>query len=189
MSTSDAGTADASAARAPEQQARVIWAGLLLGIGLGGFFDGIVLHQMLQWHHMLSNVGAYPTDTVPGLRVNTLWDGIFHAVTYVATVTGLMLQWSAARMPHAPWSTKRLLGLLLMGWGGFNVVEAVIDHHLLAIHHVNETAPREQWLWWDLAFLAWGALMLVGGWMLFRADKQRQVDGRLDRHRLFRHPR
>jgi uncharacterized membrane protein len=28
---------------------------LLLGIGLGGFFDGIVLHQILQWHHMLSD--------------------------------------------------------------------------------------------------------------------------------------
>jgi uncharacterized membrane protein len=23
-----------------------------LGIGLGGFVDGIVLHQILQWHHM-----------------------------------------------------------------------------------------------------------------------------------------
>jgi nucleoside-diphosphate kinase len=28
--------------------------GILLGIGLGGFVDGIVLHQMLQWHHMLT---------------------------------------------------------------------------------------------------------------------------------------
>ncbi len=27
--------------------------GLLVGLGLGGFFDGIVLHQLLQWHHML----------------------------------------------------------------------------------------------------------------------------------------
>jgi uncharacterized membrane protein len=30
--------------------------GLLFGIGLGGFLDGIVLHQILQWHHMLSHV-------------------------------------------------------------------------------------------------------------------------------------
>jgi uncharacterized membrane protein len=29
---------------------------VLLGLGLGGFFDGIVLHQILQWHHMLSAV-------------------------------------------------------------------------------------------------------------------------------------
>lgn len=26
-------------------------AGILFGLGLGGFFDGIVLHQILQWHH------------------------------------------------------------------------------------------------------------------------------------------
>ncbi|MCK1539441.1 DUF2243 domain-containing protein, partial [Bradyrhizobium sp. 176] len=31
-----------------------ISAGVLLGLGLGGFFDGIVFHQLLQWHHMLS---------------------------------------------------------------------------------------------------------------------------------------
>ena len=30
-------------------------AGFLLGLGLGGFFDGIVLHQLLQWHHMASS--------------------------------------------------------------------------------------------------------------------------------------
>ena len=33
---------------------RVRTAGIVLGIGLGGFFDGIVLHQILQWHHMLT---------------------------------------------------------------------------------------------------------------------------------------
>jgi hypothetical protein len=31
-------------------------AGVFLGLGLGGFFDGIVLHQVLQWHHMVSLV-------------------------------------------------------------------------------------------------------------------------------------
>jgi hypothetical protein len=49
-------------------------AGILLGLGLGGFFDGIVLHQLLQWHHMLSTAG-YPPDTIENLRVNTLRTG------------------------------------------------------------------------------------------------------------------
>ena len=31
---------------------------LALGFALGGFFDGIVLHQVLQWHHLLSAVDA-----------------------------------------------------------------------------------------------------------------------------------
>ena len=129
-------------------------AGLLLGVGLGGFFDGIVLHQILQWHHLLSSHGDFSVDTVAGLRVNTFWDGLFHATTYAATVAGLVLLWSAARQPHAVWSPKLGVGLFLMGWGSFNLVEGTIDHHILTIHHVNETAPPEQWLWWDLAFLA-----------------------------------
>ena len=57
---------------------------------------------------------------------------------------------------------------MLMGIGIFNLVEGIIDHHLLGLHHVNETAPPEQWLCWDLGFLAWGALMLVGGWAMQR---------------------
>ena len=151
---------------------RLTGAGLLLGIGLGGFFDGIVLHQILQWHHMLTSHGNYPATTVAGLEVNTFWDGLFHATTYVATAVGLGLLWRAAREPHGRWSTKRLIGLLLMGWGGFNVVEGVVDHHILTLHHVNETAPRDQWLWWDLAFLAWGAIMLFGGRALARAGER-----------------
>ena len=53
--------------------------GLLLGVGLGGFVDGIVLHQILQWHHLLTSEGSYPATTVAGLEANTLADGLFHA--------------------------------------------------------------------------------------------------------------
>ena len=41
---------------------------IVLGIGLGGFLDGIVLHQILQWHHMLTSTGDYPATTVRGSR-------------------------------------------------------------------------------------------------------------------------
>jgi hypothetical protein len=57
-----------------------------------------------------------------------------------------------------------------LSWGLFNVVEGIVDHLLLGIHHVNETAPREQWLWWDIAFLLWGAAMIAGGWRLWRGS-------------------
>ena len=60
------------------------------------------------------------------------------------------------------WSGKLLAGTLLIGFGIFNLVEGIIDHHVLGIHHVNETVPRDQWIWWDLGFLIWGAAMLVG---------------------------
>jgi uncharacterized membrane protein len=146
-------------------------AGILLGLGLGGFFDGIVLHQLLQWHHLLTSAG-YPPDSVDNLKINTLWDGLFHAGTYIFTALGLGVLWRAARRPHTRWSGKLLAGTLLMGWGIFNLIEGIIDHQILGIHHVNETVAREQWIYWDVGYLVWGALMLGGGWALLRAGRQ-----------------
>ena len=146
-------------------------AGILFGLGLGGFFDGIILHQVLQWHHMLTSAG-YPSDSIHNLEVNTRWDGIFHATTYIFVLLGLVLLWRAAHRTHVRWSGKLLLGTILMGFGVFNLVEGVVDHQILGIHHVNETVPREQWIYWDLGFLVWGAAMLAGGWVLVRGGKR-----------------
>jgi len=146
-------------------------AGFMLGLGLGGFFDGIILHQVLQWHHMVTSAG-YPPDTVENLQFNTLMDGLFHLVTYIFVGTGLILLWRAAHERHVRWSGKMLVGTILMGFGTFNLVEGSIDHHLLGIHHVNETVPPDQWIYWDVGFLVWGAAMLVGGWLLLQAGKR-----------------
>lgn len=40
----------------PNRRGLLMTAGILLGVGLGGLLDGILLHQILQWHHMLTNV-------------------------------------------------------------------------------------------------------------------------------------
>ena len=140
--------------------------GALLGFALGGFFDGILLHQVLQWHHMVTSAG-YPPDTVPNLKFNTLLDGLFHSITYISVAMGLVILWRAGRTAHTEWSGKKLMGTILMGFGSFNLVEGIIDHQILGIHHVNETILREQWMYWDIGFLVWGAAMLVGGWVLW----------------------
>ena len=70
-------------------------AGILFGLGLGGFFDGIVLHQVLQWHHMLST--WYPVNTIENLELNTFWDGIFHSATYLFVVAALFVLWRTAK--------------------------------------------------------------------------------------------
>lgn len=160
-----------------KQRQRLMVAGILLGLGLGGFFDGIVLHQILQWHHMLSNTAEHPANTVAGLEFNTLWDGLFHASTYLFTVAGLMVLWQAVLKGPLPWSTRNFLGTLLIGWGFFNVVEGIIDHQLLGIHHVNETVAESDWIYWDLGFLAWGAAMLVGGWLLAQRGRAAGISG------------
>jgi uncharacterized membrane protein len=147
--------------------------GILLGVGLGGFIDGILLHQILQWHHMLSStdtdragIASYPVDTVDGLRMNTLADGAFHVVTWLAVLTGLALLY--ARLTGSPrrvWTSRELWGWMLTGWGLFNLVEGLVDHQLLGIHHVRG-GPHQ--LWWDLGFLALGAALVAGGLLLRR---------------------
>ena len=149
---------------APSNRRFPVAAGIFFGLGPGGFFDGIVLHQILQWHHMVSHRRP-PTD-LDALRFNTVWDGVFHASTYVFVVLGLFLLWRTAHRWHLWWSGKMLLGTVLMGFGLFNLVEGVVDHQLLELHHVNETVPPEQWFYWDMGFLIWGGLMLFGGGVL-----------------------
>jgi len=139
--------------------------GFLLGIGLGGFVDGIVLHQLLQWHHLLTATGDHPAGTVAGLEANTLADGLFHVATWIAAVAGLFLVVSAARAGHR-FLMGQLVGLLLMGWGAFNLVEGIVDHHVLTIHHVRDDVGAP--LGWDLAFLALGAVLVAVGLALSR---------------------
>ncbi|WP_186420686.1 DUF2243 domain-containing protein [Bosea sp. CS1GBMeth4] len=146
-------------------------AGILFGLGLGGFFDGIVLHQILQWHHMVTSAG-YPADTVENLKINTFWDGLFHASTYIFTGVALYVLWRYSRREHIRWSGRLLPGAMLMGFGIFNIAEGLINHQILGLHHVNETVPRTQWIYWDVAFLIWGAAMAAGGWNLLRRGKE-----------------
>jgi len=145
--------------------------GLLLGVGLGGFIDGIVLHQILQWHHMLTATDRYPSSTIAGLEANTLADGLFHLATWVFVFVGMWLAigaWQQGRMAP-PWRVH--IGLLLIGWGGFNLVEGLIDHHLLRVHHVRDDVSSP--LPWDLGFLALGAVLVLGGWSLVRSGDRR----------------
>ena len=157
----------------------VLAPGLLLGLGLGGFVDGILLHQVLQWHHMLSNtqddrigIDNYPVDTVAGLEVNTLWDGFFHVATWIAVVVGLVLLWRRVTRSAGPWSRQSLLGAVLAGWGLFNLIEGIVDHHLLQIHHVRQVGDVDNVLLWDLSFLAVGALLLTGGLALYHRGQR-----------------
>ena len=167
----------AAAHPAPDlRRPRLTAPGILLGVGLGGFVDGILLHQVLQWHHMLTStdsdhvgVADYPADTLRGLEVNTLWDGFFHAFTWVMVVVGLVvLNSRIRRAPRRTWSARELWGWVLVGWGVFNLGEGVLNHHVLGIHHVR-SGPHE--LAYDLGFLTLGAGLVVVGWLVQRAPR------------------
>ena len=110
-------------ARTPMNRRPLIAAGTLLGIGMGGFVDGITFHQILQLHNMLS--AKLPPTTLVNAEINMFWDGLFHAFTWAMTAIGLALLWRAGQRPEVPWSTRTFAGSLSLGWGLFNLVEVV----------------------------------------------------------------
>lgn len=141
------------------------FAGILLGLGLGGFFDGIVLHQILQWHNMGSAV--VPPTTMEAMAANMRWDGLFHLATLLLTLAGVLALYGEGRRGTAPPTLRVLFGQMILGWGAFNFVEGLVDHHLLELHHVRDVPlhiPAYDWI-----FLGVGGVgLVVLGWLLAR---------------------
>jgi uncharacterized membrane protein len=142
-------------------------AGVTLGVGLGGFVDGILLHQIVHWHNMGSAV--LPPDSMPALQANMRWDGLFHAAAWTIAVAGTYLLLHDGRRGVLP-SPVAFTGQLLMGWGLFNLVEGLIDHHILQLHHVHDLPihlPVYDWL-----FLGFGGVgLLLAGWSMNRMER------------------
>ena len=139
--------------------------GILLGLGLGGFVDGILLHQIVHWHNMGSAV--VPPTTLEAMQQNMRWDGFFHAATWLLTLIGLYWLLADARRGRALPSARAFTGLLVLGWGWFNLVEGIVDHEILGIHHVRDLpthVPLYDWLF----LLIGGVGFLVLGWAMAR---------------------
>jgi uncharacterized membrane protein len=137
----------------------------MFGVGLGGFVDGIVLHQVLQWHHMVSATDEDPR-TLAGLEVNTMADGFFHMATWLVVVGASIVTVAHWRQGRLAPSWRLHAGGLLTGWGLFNLVEGLVDHQLLGVHHVRDDLGGP--LSWDLGFLVLGLLLVVSGQLLQR---------------------
>lgn len=133
---------------------------LLLGMGLGGLLDGIVLHQILQWHHLLSSEADDAVTTLTGLKRNTRADGLFHLSTWLAAITGIGMLTSQGVARHR---RRDVAGWMLVGWGLFNILEGILSHHVLGLHHVREGGDS-----WDVAFLALGVVLVAAGTILVR---------------------
>lgn len=160
-------------ARSPNRTTRVTppkAPAFIMGLGLGGFLDGIVLHQVLQWHHMLTATEDHPMTTVAGLEANTLADGFFHLATWLLVATAMLLTVRAwqRRELAPPW--RGHFGMLLAGWGVFNVAEGLIDHEVLGIHHVRDDLGGP--VGWDIGFLIFGVLLIALGFALSRSAER-----------------
>ena len=143
---------------------------ILIGIGLAGLIDIIIFHAILQWHHTSSHI-IIP-NTIESLQMNLLHDGLFLSFSLIITIAGVILLWhaSSSNNKNSMLSDKRsFMGLALIGFGGFNTIEGIINHLVLEMHHVIDVANP---LAFDLAFLVVGGLaFLAAGGLLLRSRK------------------
>ncbi|MBD2107473.1 MULTISPECIES: DUF2243 domain-containing protein [unclassified Nodosilinea] len=139
-------------------------AGFLIGFGLGGFIDAIVLHMLLQWHHLVS--GRVPMNTLVGLQRNVFWDGVLSAGMWLVIVVGLAVLWRGMQqVPIVPLTTSAFVGWILMGWGGFQLFDSVFFHALLGLHHIR---PGPNYLVYDAAFFLIGFVLIGLGFLMTR---------------------
>ena len=136
---------------------------LVIGTGLGGFFDGILLHQVLQWHHLLSLV---PGEAFRDIGTQILADGLFHVLMYIVTAAGLWLLWRRRyALETSGW--RRVAGGGLLGFGIWNVIDVAFFHWVLGIHRIRVDVPDP--MAYDLGWIALlGGVPLVLAWLLLR---------------------
>ncbi len=144
---------------------KLILAGMALGFGLGGFFDGILLHKVLQWHHLLSGVEDARLD----IRTLLVTDGLFHILMYIITCCGLWMLWRARRDVSWLVPDRTMVAFAAAGFGIWHVIDSVLSHWILGIHRVRMDVDNP--LFWDLLwFAAFGAGPLILAAFLLRSS-------------------
>jgi uncharacterized membrane protein len=129
-----------------------VLAGVLIGIGVAGFVDETVFHQLLHWHHFYDK-GSATTGLVS--------DGYFHAFSWVAIVAGLF--WYADLNRRGDALRRRVVAGVLLGLGGFQLYDGLVQHKLLGLHQIRYHVGL---LPYDVVWNALAVLALVVGVLL-----------------------
>ncbi|QAS54617.1 DUF2243 domain-containing protein [Halobacillus litoralis] len=129
-----------------------LWSSILFGIGLAAFIDETVFHQLLRWHHF------YDQSTTD---VGLISDGLFHAFSWFATIGGLFLL-ADLRRRSALWM-KKWWGGLLLGAGGFQFYDGIIQHKLMRLHQIRYV---ENVIVYDLVWNGLAVIMIIIGMIL-----------------------
>lgn len=124
-----------------------------LGLGLLGAIDGIVFHQLLQWHHMIDH-----GDSIT-FKVHT--DGWFTVLFSALLFWGGIKIFIDARREQLGQSWRTFIGGIFIGGGTFNLVEGIIDHHILQVHRVRPAAENP--MLYDIGFLIVGLILVLIG--------------------------
>jgi uncharacterized membrane protein len=139
---------------------RSLLAAGVVGFGLSAVLDVVVLHHILQLHHLVSNV--YSPNTVSGLRTNILADGLFTLANLTVAVAGVLWLFRAERRTANPLSVRPHLGAFVVGLGGFDLFDVLVDHWLLGLHHATH-GPG----YFDPHWAVLSAAIIVGGYLIY----------------------
>ena len=145
---------ETSRSAAPPDARRSLWAAVLVGVGVQAAVDEIVFHQLLRWHNF------YDLSTPV---VGVVSDGVLHAGSLLALVGGVFLIADLGR--RGALAPAWLWAGALLGAGGFQVFDGVVDHKVLRVHQVRYGVDL---LPYDLAWNAAGLALLAVGWTLVR---------------------
>lgn len=135
------------------------WSGLFWGLGFVAFLDEMVFHQLLHWHHF------YDKSTT---SIGLISDGLFHAFSWFATVASLFMV-ADLRRKNA-WNKKRWISAALIGAGGFNLYDGIIQHKIFKIHQIRYNVEI---IYYDIVWNGLAAIILMIGILLLKQSKVR----------------
>ena len=138
---------------------RNLWSGILFGLGLIAFLDETLFHQILGWHHF------YDKSTT---EIGLLSDGFFHAFSWFATV-GSLFMIADLRRRKAFW-LKRWVGGVLLGAGGFNLYDGIVQHKMMRIHQIRY--DTDNLFLYDLVWNSIAAVILFAGFVVVFRTRQ-----------------
>jgi hypothetical protein len=82
---------------------------------------------------------------------------------YVIALVGLWMFWRERSAPAG--AGRRLIAGLLAGFGVWNIIDVVLFHWILRIHHIR--VDTDSYLVWDILWLvALGFIPLAAGWWM-----------------------
>ncbi|RQG93353.1 DUF2243 domain-containing protein [Natrarchaeobius chitinivorans] len=140
-----------------------------IGFGFGAVVDTVVFHLTLQTHHLLS--GFYDPYSLDGYRTNVMFDGLFLMAMLAVMAVGFGLLWRLVNGSDDRFSTRYLVGSIVVGMAVFNVVDGVVSHYVLDLHNVVHGTEA-----WNLHWLVVSALLLVVGLVILRAADGHTTD-------------
>ncbi|KAA2238029.1 DUF2243 domain-containing protein [Salinarimonas soli] len=148
----------------------------VLGFALGGFVDGILLHQVLQWHHLLSLV---PGEALRDIRAQILADGAFHVGMYAIAAVGLWMLWRRRGGFSGTGADRRVAAGAAFGFALWQAADTVLFHWLLGIHRIRVDVPNP--LLWDIGWVVMFGVppLLLGLWLRAHADRGGPGNGRV----------